>query len=374
MKTHHFLKIFLLLLVMSAHGCVEPFSPPEINSDEGYLVVDGFLNAGTDTSKIELSHTQNASATQAIVKEAGARVTVEEEKGEIFSFAERENGSYYLPPQKFNFSGKYRLHIKTAKGQEYQSDYVEVKNTPLIDSIEGRVDPRQDAMVMLVNTHDPASQTQFYRWKFEETWEYHTAYYSALEVIRNASMQNEIVPRYDAINICWQTVKSANILLGSTIKLSQDMIKDLPLTTVPIASNKLYFKYSILIKQYGLSQDAFEYWTSLAKTTEITGSLFDPLPSTITGNIKNISDPQDLVFGYFSAAVEQKKRIFLTPFLGTFPTCIAPDTLTLAEAAQTNSILLNTVGIRYDSVTVTSNFCADCRAQGGVTTKPSFWQ
>jgi hypothetical protein len=373
-KTGLFLIVFLSCVAVFTQGCVEPFSPPEVNSDAGYLVIDGFLNAGADTSILILSHTQSASAEQAKAYETGAKITVEEEQGGIYSFTEKGAGTYFLPPQQFNLSGKYRLYVKTIAGKEYQSDFVEVKNTPPIDSIAGRLDPRQDAMVMLVNTHDPKNQTQFYRWKFEETWEYRTAFYSNLKVMTNEAGRPEIVTRTEPINVCWRTIRSANILLGSTIKLAQDIIKDLPITTVPIATNKLYFKYSILVKQYGLSLDAFEYWTSLAKSTEITGSLFDPLPSTITGNIKNISDPQDLVFGYFSAAVEQKKRIFLTPALGAFPTCTAPDTLTLEEAALSSAILLNTVGIRFDSVTISSGFCADCRAQGGVTTKPSFWQ
>jgi hypothetical protein len=373
-KTGLFLLVFLSCVAVFTEGCVEPFSPPEVNSDGGYLVIDGFLNAGADTSILVLSHTQSASADQPKAYETGAKITVEEEQGGIYSFTEKGSGTYFLPPQQFNLSGKYRLHVKTIAGKEYQSDFVEVKNTPPIDSIAGRLDPRQNAMVMLVNTHDPKNQTQFYRWKFEETWEYRTAFYSGLKVITNEAGRAEIVPRTEPINICWRTIRSANILLGSTIKLTQDIIKDLPITTVPIATNKLYFKYSILVKQYGLSMDAFEYWTSLAKSTETTGSLFDPLPSTITGNIKNISDPQDLVFGYFSAAVEQKKRIFLTPALGAFPTCTAPDTLALEEAALSSAILLNTVGMRFDSVTISSGFCADCRTQGGVTTKPSFWQ
>lgn len=374
MKKKYLKVIGVVTLLFLIYSCVEPFSPPEVNDDQGYLVVDGFLNVGSDTSRIELSHTQNTNATLAVTKESRAKVVVEQENGETYPFVEKGSGSYFLPPQTFSKLVKYRLRIKTLSGREYLSDFVVVKDTPPIDGIAGKYDARQNAMVMQVNTHDATNNTRFYRWKFEETWEYRAANYSALEVITNADGEREIISRRQDINVCWRTLKSANILLGSTIKLSQDIIKDLPLTTVPVSTNKLYIKYSILIKQYGLTQDAFEYWTSLAKTTEGTGSLFDPLPSQITGNIKNTADGQELVFGYFSASVEQKKRIFLTPGLGIYPRCIDPDTLTLDEAKETSSLLLNTVGIRFDSVLVASDYCADCRVQGGVTTKPSFWE
>ena len=375
MKRYCLILVGFLVSAFVINGCVEPFSPPEVNTDEGYLVIDGFLNVGSDTSRIELSHTQNANATTPVTKETAALVSIEQENGGTYPFTEKGNGSYFLPPRQFDQAAKYRLRVKRIVGTEYVSDYVEVKSTPPIDNIEGKVDPRQDAMVMYVNAHDATNNTRFYRWKFEETWEYRSAFFSALEFAQNSAGEYEIVSRKADINLCYRTLKSANILLGSTIKLSQDIIKDLPLTAVPISSNKLYMKYSILVKQYGLTQDAFEYWTSLAKTTEGTGSLFDPLPSQVTGNIKNTADPQELVFGYFSAAVEQKKRIFLTPNLGSFPRCTAPDTALIVDALKVpGAMLLNYFGPRSEFVLITSSFCSDCRVQGGTTTKPSFWE
>lgn len=364
------LKISLFALVLTLDACVEPFSAPETSSDAQYLVIDGFLNMGTDTSWVNLSHTQNASATEAYLNETGAVITAEEEQGVTFSFTEKGNGTYYLPPQNFNKSAKYRMRIKTGGGKEYVSAYVEVKDTPPIDSLAYRYDAAQEGGVMLVNTHDAGNNTRFYRWKFEETYEYRTALFSGLEVLNG-----ELVGRREYINICYRTIKSGNILLGSTVKLSQDIIKDLPLTVVPVSTNKLYFGYSLLVKQYGLTQDAFEYWTSLAKTTEGTGSLFDPLPSQVTGNFTSTSDPQELVFGYFSAAVEQVKRMYIRPNLGTYPRCPMPDTMSLADAIASTpeTLLLNTTGTRPDSVLFSSASCADCRVQGGTIVKPSFW-
>lgn len=349
------------------YACVEPFSPPQVNSDEGYLVVDGFLNMGSDTSTIVLSRTQSASVKTSVVMEAGAKITVEQENGAVLTFTEKGNGSYFLPPVTLNMSEKYRLKIKTTNGKEYLSDFVEAKNTPPIDSVALVLDTRQEAAMMQVNAHDPQNKTRFYRWKFEETWEYRAALYSSLELVNG-----QIVSRKEDINTCYRTVKSSNILLGSTIKLTQDVIKDLPLTTVQYSTGKLRIRYSLLVKQYGLTQDAFEYWTSLSKTTEGTGGLFDPLPSQVTGNIKCVTDNQELVFGYFSAAVEQKKRVFFTPGLGSFPYCESQK-LSLSDAMKTPAILLSFFGPRSDSVFIASESCADCRAQGGVLKRPSFW-
>ena len=365
---------FFALLFLS--GCVQPFSPPEINSDQNHLVVDGFFNiGGTDTSRFELRRTQNVSEKSSPVIETGASISVEEENGQTFDFAETGTGLYVLPPRQYNTASKYRILIKTKDGQEYLSDYVAANQTPAIDSVTYKLDKVQNAMVFYVNTHDAANRTQFYRWKFDETWEYIATYYSALEVVNG-----EVAIRKQNINRCWGNRKSGSILLGSTIRLSSDVIKNLPLNTVPVATNKFYIKYSILVKQYGLSQQAFEYWTALAKTTQGTGSLFDPLPAQVTGNITNKLNPRELVFGYFSASTEETKRIIITPQLGTFPRCTEPDTLPITCRGRddicglnTSGLLLTYWGVRADSVLVGSPSCTDCRLNGGTTTRPSFW-
>ncbi|WP_439559341.1 DUF4249 domain-containing protein [Dyadobacter sp.] len=359
------------------HGCIQPFSPPEINSNASYLVVDGFFNvSATDSSRFELRWTQNVNHVTQPPIETGAVVLVEQEEGQSYAFTEQTKGVYVLPPATYDLSRKYRLRIKTRGGKEYLSEYVAVSRTPEIDSVTYKLNAAGNAMVFYVNTHDAQNRTQFYRWKFEETWEYAATYYSALKV------ENEkVVIRDENINRCWSNQKSGSILLGSTVRLSEDIIKDLPLNIVPISTNKLYVKYSILVKQYGLSQPAFEYWTSLAKTTQGTGSLFDPLPSQVTGNITNMADSRDLAFGYFSASTEATKRIVITPKLGSFPRCTEPDTLPIACNGRgdvncglnTPDMLLSYWGVRADSVLVATASCTDCRLSGGTTQRPPFF-
>jgi len=353
------------------NSCIEPFSPPEVTRPGIYLVVDGFLNINGDTSKISLSHTQATNDDKQFEMESGATILVDAENGESYAFQDMGDGSYKLPPTTFNSDAKYRLRIRRRDGREYESDYVVVSKTPPIDSITYRRDEGRNAMIVYVNTHDPSNQTRFYRWNFEETYEYRMPYYSSLT--RDYTTK-QIVSRTDNINVCWRTLASRDIKLGSTIKLSQDIIRDLPVNIIDINTNKLYFGYSILVKQYGLTREAFEYWTDLAKTTQGTGSLFDPQPSQVTGNIHAKADSKELVFGYFSAAQEQKQRIFIREALGAYPRCMPPDTLDFNEAFNGSAVLLYFyMGQPKSGYLGTSESCADCRSQGGTTTKPSFW-
>ena len=364
--------IILLCLILIVTGCIDPFSPPEVNSDQGFLVVDGFLNVGMDTSKIVLRRSQNLNADMLPQMVSGATVWVESKAGERYVFEEKGNGAYYLAPVQFDMNGQYRLNIGTGDGSLYQSEYVAAKNTPVIDSVSNSYDANRNAMVFSVNTHDAQNSARFYKWNFEDTYEYTSNYYSSLEMV-----DSQLVQRRQQIYTCYRSSVSTNIMLGSSIKLSEDRISQLPINIVDVATNKLWIKYSMLVKQQALTQDAFEYWTALAKTTQGTGSLFDPLPSLVTGNIRNVNNGSENVFGYFSAATETKKRIFVTPGLGHNLMQCDMDTLT-KNCSNNQECVYNTSQLIITEVNiglyqVSSPYCVDCRLQGGTTTKPSFW-
>lgn len=365
--------LLLIVPVVVIYSCIEPFSPPEINNVESYLVVDGFLNIGGDSSTVILRNTQNTNDDSAPVTEPGAIITAESESGESYPFVEIGDGVYKLPPVNASAATKYRLAIRRINGREYVSEYVQVSITPPIDSVSYKLDQGQNAMLVYVNTHDLNSNSRFYRWKFEETYEYRSAYYSGLERDFN---KMEVISRVEDVSLCWRTLESKDIKLGSTVKLTDNIIKDLPVNVIRVETNKLLFKYSILVKQYALSREAFEYWTDLAKTTQGTGTLFDPQPSQVTGNIKCKTDSRELVFGYFSASTEATKRIFINEKLGTYPACFPPDTLEIADAFNTTGVLLSYYQDPMGKLSLlsSSDFCADCRAQGGTTRRPPFWQ
>ncbi|MEI7582554.1 DUF4249 domain-containing protein [Runella sp.] len=358
---------FLLL-----DGCVLPFSPPEVASADRFLVVDGFLNTnGKDSSRITLTYTQVVSNKNTFSTELKAQIIVEGDKGSTFTFTEIGKGLYRLAPRTFNAAENYRIRIKTTGKKEYLSEYVAPKQTPPIDSVTYKIASDKKFVQINVNTHDALNKTNFYRWKFEETWEYNMPQYSLYEIKNNA-----IIDRVENINTCWKTETPSSILLASTIKLSQDVIRDAPITNIPTATNKLLIKYSILVKQFGLTEEGFKYWSALAKTTETTGGLFDAQPSQVTGNIKCTTNPQELVFGFFNAGVPQEKRVFLSLGLGLYSQCAPFDTVSRADAIKGQYFLLSQYFAEGSSVAdyiVGDPGCGDCRTKGGITKRPSFW-
>lgn len=363
--------LFVAVLVLQA--CIEPFSPPEITSAEHYLVVDGSLNTSPEgSSQVRLSRTQNIYDKGAPQPELRAKVAVEGDKGSSFAFAEVGQGAYTLAARSFRDTEKYRLRIKTSSGKEYLSEYVPVVKNPPIDSVTYKVRGAGEGVQIYVNTHDPLDKTHFYRWSYDETWQYNMPLYSVYELVGK-----DIVYREQSINTCWSNANPTTIVLGSSIKLSKDIIKNQGITFVPSTSGKLESKYSILVKQYALTQEEFEYWNTLAKTTERTGSLFDPQPAEVTGNIKSVSNPSELVFGYFSASNRQEQRLFVNEYLSRGLQCEPNDTLSAREVPESLDLILSEY---YEGNSPIPQYimgsvnCTDCRLRGGTNQRPSFWK
>src|SRR5690606_8629815 len=107
---------------------------------------------------------------------------------------------------------QYRLRIRTGAGQEYLSAYVPVVKNPPIDSVTYKVRPDRAGVQIYVNTHDPLDKTRFYRWSYDETWEYSMPLYSVYELVGK-----DIVYRQQSINTCWSSANPTNIVLGSSI-------------------------------------------------------------------------------------------------------------------------------------------------------------
>jgi hypothetical protein len=116
-------------------SCRKPYNPPAIASPNSYLVVEGIINIGTDSTIIKLSKTLKLSSGTTTNPVLQAMVYVQSDQNVIFPLTETTNGNYVSAGLNLDNTHKYRLSIKTADNLQYLSDYVTVLNSPPIDSI-----------------------------------------------------------------------------------------------------------------------------------------------------------------------------------------------------------------------------------------------
>src|ERR1044071_4162854 len=128
--------IFALMLMIA---CVEPYTPAEIKSANDFLVVDGFLNGTSGTANVSITHAIPLSENIAIPTENGAKVTVQSVDGSTFAIlTESDKGVYTANNLNFDETSAYRLHIETAGGTSYSSDFIKIRKSPVFDSIVWR--------------------------------------------------------------------------------------------------------------------------------------------------------------------------------------------------------------------------------------------
>lgn len=306
-KGRYLICFFVAAVVMTA--CKKPYNPSVISTPGTYLVVEGVINGGPDSTIIKLNHTVKLFASTSINPVLDAIVSVEGDDNSSRPLATTGKGIYFFPGLNLDVSHKYRLKIKTSDNKEYASDYVSVINTPAIDSVTYKVE--SDGVGIHINTHSP-NNIRYYRWEYDETWvhtsDYESRYKSNGDTVLGRDMVN------DNIYVCWKNHASNIISLGSSAKLAQDVISDLQLIFISRHDDKLRHRYSILVRQYALSKEAYDFWQNLKKNTEQLGSIFDAQPSQIKGNIHSLSDANEPVIGYISAGSYTTKRIYVDQY------------------------------------------------------------
>ena len=379
------------IIAMWALGCKKPYTPNIISSNNNYLVVEGNINTGTDSTTIRLSRTVNLSSGVNINPELNATVAIQDNQNQTYNLHSIGGGIYTSAILTLDNTRTYRLNITTSDGKTYQSDYVPPMVSPPIDSIGFTI--QNNGIQIYVNTHDPNNKTHYYRWDYNETWIFHAKYDS--EYISNDSTDVVARPLSKQIYQCWDSSISTVITLGSSAKLSQDVIYQNPIIFIPSTSEKIESRYSILLKQYAMTSDGYNYYSLLKKNTEELGSIFDAQPSQLTGNIHCTTNATIPVIGYITAGAIQQKRVYinnsqLPTWQPTYPYDCGLDTaLYMSKPPQSeNQVLQILVPQPSSNIAVYPIFgsrskpigylysdpeCADCSIRGSLI-KPSFWK
>lgn len=385
-------KIFyssLFALLLAAAGCKEKYESPVKSPQTGYLVIEGSINSGQGESTLKLTRTTPLS-NRNIQYELGADVRIEGNDNTSYLLSETAAGNYSATNLGLNAGTQYKLHIKTSTGREYLSDFASVINNPPIDSISWKEE--NNGVQLYINTHDPQNNTRYYQWEYTETWEFRSAFPSILKynTVHGASGDIYSVVKKDSLELspsheifqCWQYNSSSSLLLGSTAKLSKDVIF-LPVCFIPPASQKLSVLYSIIVKQHTWSKTGYEFLERVKKNTEETGSVFDAQPSETTGNIHCLSDPTEPVIGFFNISSLQEKRIFIDrndiSFWNYTTGCQQFEIENISDSIARKALgLLPTVAATLGPFQNIITFyaaepvCVDCTLTGS-NVKPAFW-
>jgi hypothetical protein len=377
MKSIYSIILFLSMPVINS--CVTQFIP-EVEEQKESLVVEGLITdqPGTDTVKIYKSMPLGENKKPDPFR--GCTVIINDDLGNSYDLTEITSGVYITDSSKFrgNVGRKYTLVIHTnsvsAKNYSYESSPMEMIPVPPVGSLyyektiiaeEDMYHKQKDGCQIYLDTYDPDNKCKFYRWNYIETWEIHIPY----------RVEN---------NICWVSNNSDIIMIKNTSVLNESIISGLPLLFISDQTDRLMEKYSIIVNQYSLNYDEYLYWEKLQRVTQDVGGLYDIVPSSISGNIHCIEDPNEKVLGFFSVSAKTSKRIFIEEYFSgiVFPylDCESVKKYGSGDPAMLIPglgtvlwIIIDATNTRPPYWILTDNkACADCTVRG-TKVKPGFW-
>ncbi|MFY0625631.1 MAG: DUF4249 domain-containing protein [Reichenbachiella sp.] len=294
-------------------SCLEPF---EYRSEayEQVLVIDALLTNETKSHLVTLSYTYPLDSGFEAGRVDGATIYIEDEEGVRFDFYNEGNGVYQSLGNVQGQEGhQYRLVVTTPDNREYQSSYELLKSAPPIDSIydfyaeaiNEETNSVEKGIQFFLDSHDESEESQFFRYIIEETYKIVVPYPSSFEVI-----DDQIIPREEEVGYCYNYVNPTSLLIGTSAGSTENRIQQFPLNFVFETSQKLRSRYSLLAKQYSISEDAYLYYRKLKENNESTGSLSDKQTGTIIGNISGVTDPNEVVLGFFEVSGVTERRDF----------------------------------------------------------------
>jgi Domain of unknown function (DUF4249) len=380
--------VLIVLIIFSVLMCRKPYEPPAIKASSHILSIDGVINIGANSSsQFVLTRSRSLLDSVTDLPELGAQVMIRSAAGTNYPLIDSgTNGIYISEILNLDPGQKYQLSVTTTEGSQYMSDLVTPKISAPIDSVNWELveDPSfgTEVVNVYVNSHDPANNTRFYRWDYLETWQ-HISTYESFWALDGNSIEYGLFPN-QTTHTCWSTGLSSSIALGTTVTLSEDVVSQIKMATISKNDPKMDIKYSMLVRQYPLDQQAYTYWLNIQKNSQSLGGLFDLQPGQLPGNIHGVTNPKDPVVGYVSACSIGEKRIFISndqlPGWKSNPGVNCP-TQIIAPPDPNNVVFWNYPDTSYQlyyyssgAMVITYKSCLDCRYQGGTIIKPAFWQ
>ncbi len=378
-----FVHVAFLLLLFSS--CITRFDPEIKSSDAKKIVISGQVNRGEDVQRITISRTSGVDD-PVFVPVTGCTVRILDDKGHSYNAYDVENGKYeaVIPESELIPGALFKVDIITPGGENIVSDFDKILDCPDVDSVyysilqAPSVPPLniRQGLQFYLDLDATNFSTRNFRWELVETWEYHSTY--PVEWFYDGMVHHVVPPDYSMM-ICWQTVFVKDVFTLSTKNQTVNKHPGLPLHFVDnYTSSRLVYGYSLLIRQYAMSEEAFSYWEKLKTNSSTQGGLYEKQPLAVKGNLHNITHPEQEILGFFGAATVKFKRIFIrdsgTPLMYD-PGCgqglpVKGGLRNIPSGQYPAYLEGNASGYRD---VVLNPRCVNCVLSGGTTVKPDFW-
>ena len=379
--------MFFSALIMLVNSCIEPYDF-ETRDFESVLIVEGTVTDQLEHQKIRLSRSYRLDS-DTIRHEDGATIRVIAENGEVYNFLEDGSGIY---SSEIEFQAipneNYYLEILTQDGEEYVSEQERIIGNAEIESLslEKLNVNEEEGVAVFAKAKLNDDNSGYLRYTYEETSKIVSPYVANERLVLNENGEVELQEEDYEREICYRTEESIESVIVDT-ELSSDEIMT-PVRFLDKANEKIFFRYSILVKQFVIGKEAYNFYETLQEVSGFSNVFSQSQPGFVYGNISPVNNSNNRVLGFFQVASVSSKRIFFnyTDFfsederrdLRTRCALSIPYRNELREIVEEGNFeyLRDTspelweMGMPYELV---RKGCIDCTVRG-TNIKPEFWE
>lgn len=332
MKLSTYLFILSGLLLISC----EEYYNPKLEDVTKIMVVDSHITNNLQENFVRISRTRGFNSTSGVDWVSGAVVELVQENFQIIKAREDAPGYYVFPATPVS-GNKYRLRITHLK-DVYESDYSLMPAVPSIDSLYTvnelvktyrtnayNVPELYEKPVRQVYIDAPATtEPSYYRFKCRSIiqWVFNpfTAYLPTSTLIHKPIQVPD--PSDTSFHVLYGWISETDLgqfnLAGPKEFSNTEGIIKHPIVSLAYNSYEYLdsttqesYNWILILDQYGIPKESYDYHQKLNRQLSSDGSLFDPIMTQVYGNIHCKTDPDKLVLGFFDLNSVRQYRYYL---------------------------------------------------------------
>lgn len=307
-KTAGYRTVHYALIALFITSCIREIDLP-IRVEQPVLVVDGMITNEAPPYTVKLTYTGIYKASNRINEDqavSGARVVLSNDQGKTTTFEQilEEPGKYQTTD--LSFKGEvgriYTLSIGLPNGEVYESKPEKLAAVPVIEQLYGEFTEsgggeQRVGFNIFLDTKDPKNTSNYYRW---QTYGYRMRQATGVLNLLSGIMENRQ---------CWQFFKREDIDIETDVDFDGNNIKKRLMIYGPAYASTPQL---IEVSQFSISREVYQFWKRMNDQLTRTGSIFDPLPAPVEGNIFLKNNPNKLALGYFGASAVSRKKLVVT--------------------------------------------------------------
>ncbi len=319
------------LILLSLNACIDPYDS-NFGQNNKVLVVEGLLTndlQNPDTLKIQYSYYLDGYVYKKPI--AGTKASIVTSTGQETKLVSVGTEGGFLPPANFriNATEKYTLKFSLGDGNNYESSPQQMLQTPAIDKVYDVFNPTSKLSndgktvssnnEVFVDFQDKVGEKNYYMWRYThyERLEYcitcdpNTLYKVPSQSCVKNQFNYQRNPAYDyqCLGNCFSIFKSTKANILSDITSDGRLVKGKLVAQIPYYSQTACL---VVVQQMSVSPEIYGLNKLLESQSSATGSLADTPAATIVGNIKNLSNSEEKIVGYFGLADIKTNRYWMT--------------------------------------------------------------